>query len=91
MAVYSLVVGFGHIPSQKVTASLNMKNRLFPLIPFAMISFVLSESMGSGHGSGSRLPVVTTVTFTFAFFVLGPSDMLMGIATSLETLVGVGL
>ena len=55
-----------------------------------MISFVLSESMGSGHGSGSRLPVVTTVTFTFAFFVLGPSDMLMGIATSLETLVGVG-
>ena len=50
----------------------------------------LSESMGSGHGSGSRLPVVTTVTFTFAFFVLGPSDMLMGVATSVETLVGEG-
>ena len=59
-----------------------------------MISFVLSENIGSGHGSGSRLPVVTTMTFlvTFIFFALGPSvELLMRVTASVETLVGVGL
>ena len=58
-----------------------------------MISFVLSENIGSGHGSGSRLPVVTTVTFlvTFVFFALGPSVELLMRVTASETLVGVGL
>ena len=80
-----------------MTASLNRKNRSFPLIPLDMISFVLSENIGSGHGSGSRLPVVTTVTFwvTFVFFTLGPSvELLMRVTASVETLVavvGVGL
>ena len=77
-----------------MTASLNRKNQSFPLIPLDMISFVLSENIGSGHGSGSRLPVVMTVTFlvTFVFFVLGPSvELLMRVTASVETLVGVGL
>ena len=68
--------------------SLNRKNRSFPLIPLLIISLVLSETIGSGHGSGSRLPVATTVTFFF--FALGPS-VLMGAATSVETFVGIGV
>lgn len=59
-----------------------------------MISFVLSEIIGSGQGSGSRPPVVTTVTLffvTFVFFGLGPSaEVLMEVAASVEMLIGVG-
>ena len=63
-----------------MTASLNRKNRSFPLIPY-IISLVLSDSIGSGHDLGSRLPMATTVIFvTSFFFVLGPSvEMLMGL------------
>ena len=58
-----------------------------------MISFVLSEIIGSGQGSGSRPPVATTVTLffvTFVFFGLGPSaEVLMEVAASVE-MIGVG-
>ena len=54
-----------------------------------MISLVLSESIGSGHGSGSQLPVATTVTFIF--FILGPLvKFLVGVAISEDTLVTEG-
>ena len=59
------------------------------------ICYNAPKIIGSGQGSGSRLPVVTMVTFfaTLAFFSLGPSgsELLMEVVASLEMLIGLGI